>query len=58
MAGFISLFSFQSRIKFRCNLIDKRSETRHMLIAPTIIKQYITQLFGNFVFGAVLNLKL
>ena len=36
MAGFIRLFSFQSRIKFWCSLIEKRSETRHMLIAQTV----------------------
>jgi hypothetical protein len=36
MAGFIRLFSFQSRIKFWCSLIVKRSETRHMLIAQNV----------------------
>ena len=36
MAGFIRLFGIQSRIKFWCSLIVQRSETRHMLIAPTV----------------------
>jgi len=35
MAGFIRLFSFKARIKFWCILIEKRSETRHILIAQT-----------------------
>ncbi len=42
MAGFIRLFNFQSRIKFWCILIVKRSETRHMLIAQTVGGQAMT----------------
>ena len=36
MAGFIRLFSVQSRIKFWCSLIENLSETRHMLIAQNV----------------------
>ncbi len=36
MAGFIRLFGIQSRIKFWYSLIEKRSETRHMLIVQTV----------------------
>jgi len=39
MAGFIRLFGFQYRIKFWCSLIEKRSETRHMLIAQNVYMQ-------------------
>ena len=37
MAGFVRLFGIQSRIKFWCILIEKCSETRHMLIAQTVL---------------------
>ena len=36
MAGVVRLFGFQARIKFWCILIEKFSETRHMLIAQTV----------------------
>ena len=40
MAGFVALLNFQSRIKFWCSLIVNSSETRHMLIAQTVIANY------------------
>jgi len=44
MAGFVRLFSIQSRIKFWCSLIEMRSETRHMLIAQTVLCNLIVNI--------------
>jgi hypothetical protein len=47
MAGFIRLFSFQSRTKFWCSLIVNHSETCHMLIGQPLGKDLPNKKYTN-----------